>query len=133
MRDQLKVQELMDTHLDSMNKEVCQLHSQLQEGGARMATSSIQLQEVISSVEARSEVVGRDLEEINEQFDHHRGEINGLKKREEELEKQEEELKGFIIRAAHDLEVFKNWLDQMEEKVYRCGELLTLSIGSEQA
>ena len=65
-------------------------------------------------------MVGRDLEEINGRFDHHRGEINCLKKREEELEKQEEELKGFVIGAAHEAEVFKTWLDCMEEKVCRC-------------
>ena len=119
MRDQLKVQEPMDTCLDSMSEELHQLCSRSQEDGARMAASSIQLQ-VISSVEARSEVVGRDLEEINGQFDHHRGEINHLRKREEELEKQEDELKGFVLGAAHGVEVFKNQLDLMEEKSCKC-------------
>ena len=114
MRDQLKVQELMDCYLDFMSEELCQLYSQSQEDGAKMAASSIQLQEVISSVEARSDVVGRDLEEVNERFDCHRDEINCLKRREEEL-------RGYILGAAHEAEVFKNWLDHMEEKVCRCG------------
>ena len=65
MRDQLKVQELMDHCLDSMSEELCQLHSQSQEDRAKMAASSIQLQEVISLVEARSDMVGRDLKEVN--------------------------------------------------------------------
>ena len=111
MRDQLKVQELMDVCLDSINEELCQLCSQSQEDGARMATSSIQLQEVIPSVGARSKVVGKDLEEINGQFDHHRGEINHLKRREEGLEEKEEELRGFVLGVAHEAEVFKNQLD----------------------
>ena len=81
MSDQLKVQELMDSHLDSMAEELCQLCSQSQEDGAKMFASSIQLQEVISLVEARSKVVGKDLEEINGWFDCHRGEINCLKRR----------------------------------------------------
>ena len=88
MRDQSKVQELMDACLDSMTEELHQLCAQSHKDGARMATSSSQLQEVISLVEARSEVVGRDLEEINGQFDCYRGEINYLKKRGEELEEQ---------------------------------------------
>ena len=61
-----------------------------------------------------------NLEEINGWFDCHRGEINHLKKREEELEKQEEELKGFVLGGAHEAEVFRNWLDCMEKKVCRC-------------
>ena len=44
MRDQLKVQELMDSCLDSTSEELCQFCSQSQEDGARMATFSIQLQ-----------------------------------------------------------------------------------------
>ena len=43
MRNQLKVQELMDTCLDSMSEELCQLCSQLQEDGAKMAAMSLQL------------------------------------------------------------------------------------------
>ena len=116
MRDQLKVQELMDTRLDSMSEELHQLCSQSQEDGARMATSSIQLQEVISSVEARSKVMEKDLEEINGQFDCHRGEINHLQRREEELKEKEEELTGYVLGAAHEAEIFKSQLDQMEQK-----------------
>ena len=62
-----------------------------------MAAMSIQLQEVMSSVEMRSEVVGRKLEEVNGRFDH-------------------------LLGAAHEAEVFKSWLDQMEERVCRCGQ-----------
>ena len=43
MRDQLRVHELMDSHLDSMSEELCQPCFQSQEDGAKMATSSIQL------------------------------------------------------------------------------------------
>ena len=84
MRDQLKVQELMDHHLDSRNEELCQLCSQLQEDGAKLAALSLQLQEVISGVEERSQVVERDLEEVNGRFDHHWGEINRIKEREKD-------------------------------------------------
>ena len=121
MRDQLKVQELMDSCLYSMSEELCQLFSQSQEDEAKMAASSIQLQEIVSSMEARSDVVGKDLEEVNGWFDHHRGEINHLKRREEELGKKEEELRGSVLGLAHEAEVFKNWLDQMEEKTCKCG------------
>ena len=58
--------------------------------GINPHTSYIQLQEVTSLMEARSEVVGRDREETNGQFDCHRGEINHLKRREEDKEKEEE-------------------------------------------
>ena len=51
MRDQLKVQELMDTCLNSRDEELCQLCSQSQEDGAKMAALLLQLQEVISLVE----------------------------------------------------------------------------------
>ena len=51
MRDQLKVQELLDTCLDSRDEELCQLWSQLQEDGGKIAALSLQLQEVISSME----------------------------------------------------------------------------------
>ena len=61
--------------------------------GINPHTSYIQLQEVTSLMEARSEVVGRNLEEINGQFDCHRGEINHLKRREEDLKEKEEELR----------------------------------------
>ena len=41
--------------------------------------------------------MGRDLEEINGQFDCHRGEINRLKTREKGAKKKADELGGFII------------------------------------
>ena len=88
MRDQLKVQELMDTHLDQRDEELCQLHAQSQEDGAKLAALSLQLQEVISGVEEWSRVVERDLEEVNDRFDCHRGEINCLKTREKELKEK---------------------------------------------
>ena len=122
MRDQLKVQELMDTCLNSMSEELRQLHSQSQEDGAKMAVMSLQLQEVMSSVEMRSEVVGRDLEEVNGCFDCHRGEINHLKRKEVELKEKEEELRGYVLGAAHESEVFIHQLNQMEERLCKCGQ-----------
>ena len=113
IRDQSIVQERMDLHLDSLSEEVHQLHSHSQEDGARMAALSAQLQEVISSVEARSDVVGRDLEEVNGWFDHYRGEINCLKEREKEV-------RDPIIGAAHEAELFKTCLDCTEDRVCRC-------------
>ena len=106
MRDQLKVQELVNTHLNSRDEELHQLHSQSQEDGAKMAALSLQHQEVISLVEEQSKVMEQDLEEVNGRFDHHRGEINHLKKREEELKEKEEELRGYGLGAAHEVEVF---------------------------
>ena len=79
-----------------------------------MAASSIQLQEVISLVEARSDMVGRDLKEVNGWFDCHRGEINRIKEREKEA-------RGLIARAAHKAEEFKTRLDRMEDNVCKCG------------
>ena len=79
------------------------------------------MQELISSVESRAEVVGKDLEEINGWFDRHRGEINCLKIREKDAKEETEKLKGFIIGAGHEAQVFKNRLDRMEENVCRCG------------
>ena len=76
MRDQLKVQELMDARLNSRDEKFCQLHSQSQEDGAQIAALPLQLQELISLVKEQSKVVERDLEEVNGHFDHHRGEIN---------------------------------------------------------
>ena len=76
MRDQLKVQELMDVCLDQRDEELHQLCSQSQADGAQLAALSLQVQELISSMETRAEVVGKDLEEINGRFDCHRGEIN---------------------------------------------------------
>ena len=80
----------MDVCLDSLSEEVCQLCSQSQQDGAKMTAMSLQLQEVIFSVETRSEVMGRDLEEVNGHFDCHRG-------GEEELKEKEEELRGYIL------------------------------------
>ena len=74
----LRTQEGMDLCLEQRDEELHQLWSQSQVGGARLAALSLQVQELISSVEARVKVVGRDLEEINGWFDRHRGEINCL-------------------------------------------------------
>ena len=60
MRDQLGIQGRMDACLDSMSEELCKLCSQSQEDGAKMTVMSLQLQEVISSVEERSRVVRTD-------------------------------------------------------------------------
>ena len=122
MRDQLKVQELMDVCLDQRDEELCQLRSQSQADGAQLAALSLQVQELISLVEARAEVVGRDLEEINGWFDHHRGEINCLKIRERDAKEEAEKLKGFIVGAGHEAQVFKDCLDRMGENVCRCGQ-----------
>ena len=75
----LKTQEGMDHCLEQRDEELRQLCSKSQVDGAQLAALSLQRQELISSVESRAEVVGRDLEEINGRFDHHRGEINRLK------------------------------------------------------
>ena len=69
MRDMLKVQELMDIHLDQRDEELRQLCSQSQVDGAQLAALSMQVQELISSMETRAEVVGKNLEEINGRFD----------------------------------------------------------------
>ena len=79
------------------------------------------MQELIPSVESRAEVVGKDLEEINGRFDRHRGEINHLKIREKDAKEETEKLKGFVVGAGHEAQVFKNRLDRMEENVCRCG------------
>ena len=71
MRDQLVIQKEMDCCLNSRDKELCQLHSQSQADGAQLTVLLLQLQELISSVKERSEVVERDLEEVNGHFDHH--------------------------------------------------------------
>ena len=68
MRDKLKVQELMDVHLDQRGEELRLLQSQSQADGAQLAALSMQVQELISLVESRAEVVGKDLEEINGWF-----------------------------------------------------------------
>ena len=121
MRDMLKTQEGMDFCLEQRDEELRQLCSQSQVDGAQLTALSLQMQELISSVEARAEVVGRDLEEINRRFDRHRGEINCLKIREKDAKEETEQLKGFIVGAGHEAQVFKNRLDRMEENVCRCG------------
>ena len=68
MRDQLKIQEFMDIHLDQRAKELCQLWSQSQTDEAQLAALSMQVQELISSAETRAEVIGKDLEKINGQL-----------------------------------------------------------------
>ena len=65
MRDILKTQEGMDLRLEQKDEELRQLGSQSQLDGAQLAALSLQMQELISLVESRAEVVGRDLEEIN--------------------------------------------------------------------
>ena len=122
MRELFKVQEGMDLCLDQRDKELHQLHSQFQSDGAQLAALSLQMQELISSVESRAEVVGKDLEEINGWFDHHRGEINCLKIREKHAKEETEKLKSFIVGTGHEAQVFKNCLDRMEENVCRCGQ-----------
>ena len=122
MRELLRIQEGMDLRLDQRDEELRQLHSQSQSDGAQLAVLSLQMQELISSVESRAEVVGKDLEEINRQFDLHRGEINHLKIREKNSKEEVEKLKGFIIGAGHEAQVFQNCLDRIEENVCRCGQ-----------
>ena len=121
MRDMLKTQEGMDLCLEQRDEELRQLRSQSQVDGAQLAALSLQMQELISSVESRAEVVGKDLKKINGWFDHHRGEINHLKIREKDGKEEVEQLKGFIVGAGHEAQVFKNRLDGMEENVCRCG------------
>ena len=121
MRDMLKVQEHMDICLDQRDEELRQLRSQSQSDGAQLAALSLQMQELISSVESRAKVVGKDLEEINGQFNCHRGEINRLRIREKDSKEEVEKLKGFIVSAGHEAQVFKNRLDRMEENICRCG------------
>ena len=121
MRELLKIQEGMDLHLDQRDEELRQLRSQSPSDGAQLAVLSLQMQELIFSVESRAEVVGKDLEEINGCFHYHRGEINRLKIREKDSKEEVEKLKGFIIGAGHEAQVFQNCLDRMEENVCRCG------------
>ena len=115
MRELLKIQKGMDLRLDQRDKELHQLRSQSQSDGAQLAALSLQMQELISSVESRAEVVGKDLEEINGRFDCYRGEINCLKVREKDAKEEVEKLKGFIVGAGHEAQDFKNHLDRMEE------------------
>ena len=113
----------MDLRLEQRDEELYQLRSQSQVDGAQLAVLSLQMQELISLVESRAEVVGKDLEEINGQFDYHRGEINRLKIREKDGKEEVKQLKGFIVGAGHEAQVFKNCLDRMEENVCRCGRI----------
>ena len=122
MRELLKIQEGMDLHLDQRDKELHQLRSQSQSDGAQLAALSLQMQELISLVESRAEVMGRDLEEINRWFNHQKGEISCLKIREKDSKEEVEKLKGFIVGAGHEPQVFKNHLDRMEQNVCRCGQ-----------
>src|ERR1700743_1620347 len=121
MREMLKVQEGIDLRLEQRDEELRQLRSQSQVNGAQLAALSLQLQELISLVESRAEMVGRDLKEINERFDHHRGEINCLKIREKDSKEEVEKLKGFVVGAGHEAQVFKDRLDRMAESICRCG------------
>ena len=75
----LEIQGHMGIRLEQRDEELRQLCSQSQVDGAQLAALSLQMQELISLVESRAKVVGRDLEEINGWFDCHRGEINRLK------------------------------------------------------
>ena len=111
----------MDLRLEQRDEELQQLRSQSQVDGAQLAALSLQMQELISSVESRAEVVGKDLEEINGRFDCHRGEINRLKIREKDAKEETKKLKGFIVGTGHEAQVFKNCLDRKEENVRRCG------------
>ena len=120
MRGLLEIQEGIDLHLEQRDEELRQLCSQSQSNGAQLAALSLQLQELISSVESRAKVVGKDLEEINGRFDRHRGEINCLKIREKDAKEETEQLKGFIVGAGHEAQVFKNRLDRMEGNVCKC-------------
>ena len=61
MRELLKIQEGIDLRLDQRDEELCQLCSQSQSDGAQLAALSLQMQELISLVESRAEVVGKDL------------------------------------------------------------------------
>src|SRR6202000_2325705 len=130
MRGLLEIQEGLDVCLEQRDEELRQLRSQSQADGAQLAALSLQLQELISSVESRAEVVGKDLEEINGRFDCHRREINHLKIREKDSKEETERLKGFIVGAGHEAQVFKNRLDRMEENVCRCGRT-PLEVGEE--
>ena len=121
MRELLKIQGGMDLCLDQRDKELRQICSQSQSDGAQLAALSLQMQELISSVESRAEVVKKDLEEINGWFDCHRGEINCLKIREKDAKEETEKLKGFIVGAGHEAQVFQNHLDKIEGNVCRCG------------
>ena len=126
----LKVQKLMDIFVDQRDEELHQLCSQSQADGAQLAVLSMQVQELISSMEARAKIVGRNLEEINGQFYCHRGEINHLKIREKEAKEKVDQLGGFIIGAGHEAKVFKTCLDRMEDNLCKCA-CTPLEVGEE--
>src|SRR6202000_2915008 len=130
MRGLLEIQEGLDVCLEQRDEELRQLRSQSQANVAQLAALSLQLQELISSVESRAEVVGKDLEEINGRFDCHRREINHLKIREKDAKEETEKLKGFIVGAGHEAQIFKDRLNRMEENVCRCGRT-PLEVGEE--
>ena len=130
MRVQLEIQEGIDLRLEQRDEKLRQLRSQSQADGAQLAALSLQLQELISSVESRAEVVGKDLEEINGQSDHHWGEINRLKIREKDSKEEVEKLKGFVVGAGHEAQIFKDRLDRMAENVCKCGRT-PLEVGEE--
>ena len=46
------------------------------------------------------------------------------------MKEKEEEVRGYILGAAHEVEVFRSRLDQMEERVCRCGHT-PLEVGEE--
>src|SRR6202000_2596661 len=121
MRGLLEIQEGLDVRLEQRDEELRQLRSQSQADGAQLAALSLQLQELISSVESRAQVVEKDLEEINGRFDRHRGEINRLKIREKDGREEVEKLKGFVVGAGHEAQIFKDRLDRMAENICRCG------------
>src|ERR1700743_1917529 len=121
MRSLLEIQEGLDVRLEQRDEELRQLRSQSQVDGAQLAALSLQVHELISLIETRAEVVGRDLEEINRWFDRHRGEINRLKIREKDSKEEVEKLKGFVVGVGHEAQIFKDHLDRMAENVCRCG------------
>ena len=98
MRVQLEIQEGIDLRLEQRDEELRQLRSQSQVDGAQLAALSLQMQELISSVQSRAEVVEKDLEKINGRFDRHRGEINRLKIREEDAK---EDRKSTRLNSSH--------------------------------
>ena len=63
MRVQLEIQEGIDLRLEQRDEELRQLRSQSQADGAQLAALSLQMQELISSVQSRAKVVEKDLEE----------------------------------------------------------------------
>ena len=73
MRVQLEIQEGIDLRLEQRDEELRQLRSQSQADGAQLAALSLQLQELISLVESRAEVVGRDLSGVQPTTHWHQG------------------------------------------------------------